>query len=488
MKLLLVLLIASAAFSQQQPPPHPIEFYLYQNISGTQTIKYMMNARSAVWNETGYSIKVDPEYPTLNSLIISSQSLTGSDGGYGWNFVTSSDIGFPVIGYGLYKLTALNTGAYFYLDARDRNYQFSGISADCSIKYSSTPNRFYAIAGINPSNYGSAITNGTTKKINEIFSVNTTPSTSIFNGYSSNNSLFIKDTNSHPFLHWQNIAGNTSTVKYRVVRAFTIYNSTLMPPYDNLYCDWISEIDNTTYSFIDSSIVETPDDEDGYLIHYFIEAYNSQNTKIAVSDTVVLFGNTDWANNGLIMTTDNQHPRLVWVTDKTQNVDSLKVYRKYGSNSFVNIASVGDTTIFIDNSIITNNLVSGAKAYYYVKAIQQSQNFNSNTVNVNTSTQSLEKKQNNFKNGVDYSFCLNQNFPNPFNPETVIKYSLAADSKASIKVYDLLGSEVADLVNETQSTGEHSVKFNGSSLSSGVYLVRMNAGSFSDSRKIVLMK
>ena len=81
-----------------------------------------------------------------------------------------------------------------------------------------------------------------------------------------------------------------------------------------------------------------------------------------------------------------------------------------------------------------------------------------NIVTANINGGSPEKKS--FENAKyeDPKFFLESNFPNPFNPETVIKYSLAFDSKVSIKVYDLLGSEVADLVNETQIAGEHIVK------------------------------
>ena len=102
---------------------------------------------------------------------------------------------------------------------------------------------------------------------------------------------------------------------------------------------------------------------------------------------------------------------------------------------------------------------------------------------ISDKTTGIKSENNTYKR-----YALEQNYPNPFNPETLIKYELAVDSKVSIKVYDLLGSEVADLVNETQSSGLHSVKFNGSNLPSGVYLVKMTSGSFSDSRKIVLMK
>ena len=81
-----------------------------------------------------------------------------------------------------------------------------------------------------------------------------------------------------------------------------------------------------------------------------------------------------------------------------------------------------------------------------------------------------------------------QNYPNPFNPVTVIKYSLPTDEKVAIKVYDMLGREIAVLVNEYKTAGEYSVNFDGSSLASGVYFYSFTAGKFSQTRKMILLR
>ncbi len=86
------------------------------------------------------------------------------------------------------------------------------------------------------------------------------------------------------------------------------------------------------------------------------------------------------------------------------------------------------------------------------------------------------------------SFRLGQNYPNPFNPSTMISYQIPAAGKVSLRVYDLLGREVAVLVDGIHSTGTHTVSFNGASLSSGVYMVRLTAGSMTATRKMVLAK
>jgi hypothetical protein len=85
-------------------------------------------------------------------------------------------------------------------------------------------------------------------------------------------------------------------------------------------------------------------------------------------------------------------------------------------------------------------------------------------------------------------FSLSQNYPNPFNPKTVMSYELGVKSEVRLIVYDLLGREVATLVHETKGPASYDVTFDASHLASGVYFCRLTAGSFSQTRKLVLMK
>jgi hypothetical protein len=86
------------------------------------------------------------------------------------------------------------------------------------------------------------------------------------------------------------------------------------------------------------------------------------------------------------------------------------------------------------------------------------------------------------------SYFLFQNYPNPFNPETRIIYHVAETGDIKIRIFDLLGKEVKLLVNEEKTPGEYSVSFNAEGLASGVYICRMEAGSFSSSKKLILLK
>lgn len=88
---------------------------------------------------------------------------------------------------------------------------------------------------------------------------------------------------------------------------------------------------------------------------------------------------------------------------------------------------------------------------------------------------------------VPMKFELSQNYPNPFNPSTNIKYTIPQYSAVIIKVFDILGNEIETLVNEEKPAGSHSVNFKSSQLSSGVYFYKIQAGSFIDTKKMILL-
>lgn len=86
------------------------------------------------------------------------------------------------------------------------------------------------------------------------------------------------------------------------------------------------------------------------------------------------------------------------------------------------------------------------------------------------------------------SYYLQQNYPNPFNPTTQIRYSIPAETHVTLKIFNLLGNEVAKLVDEVKPEGEYSVKFNASSLSSGIYIYRLQTNYFTVTKKMTFIK
>ncbi|HMT12048.1 MAG TPA: T9SS type A sorting domain-containing protein, partial [Ignavibacteria bacterium] len=90
--------------------------------------------------------------------------------------------------------------------------------------------------------------------------------------------------------------------------------------------------------------------------------------------------------------------------------------------------------------------------------------------------------------GIPLQYGLDQNYPNPFNPSTYIKFQLPEGGNVKITVFDILGKEVASLINEKMEAGYHNVEFNASDLASGLYIYKMESGNFTDVKKMMLIK
>ena len=105
---------------------------------------------------------------------------------------------------------------------------------------------------------------------------------------------------------------------------------------------------------------------------------------------------------------------------------------------------------------------------------------------------SLDKEgyQNGFYNGglTVTEYLLDQNYLNPFNPSTTIKYRIPEDGIVTLKIYDILGKEVKTLINEQKATGRYEVKFDASELATGVYLYRIKVNDFVSVKKMLLVK
>ena len=149
----------------------------------------------------------------------------------------------------------------------------------------------------------------------------------------------------------------------------------------------------------------------------------------------------------------------------------------------------GDTNEFVITVFLqkgTNNLNSVTKLKQYAALLQ---NWYNNDFVTSIKSEDLT---------IALEFSLSQNYPNPFNPSTKIKYSIpsannpllggARGGLVTLKVYDILGNEIAILVNEEQTAGNYEVEFNATKLSSGVYFYRLQVGSFNQTEKMILLK
>jgi len=104
------------------------------------------------------------------------------------------------------------------------------------------------------------------------------------------------------------------------------------------------------------------------------------------------------------------------------------------------------------------------------------------SVNLITSVEEIENEL------LPTEFRLEQNYPNPFNPSTTIQFAVPRVSHVSIKLYDILGRQVATLIDEAYQPGQYRVVFEAGQLASGLYVYRIQAGSFRDTKKLMLLK
>jgi len=125
--------------------------------------------------------------------------------------------------------------------------------------------------------------------------------------------------------------------------------------------------------------------------------------------------------------------------------------------------------------------------FYFVKEPTEAQFDPFNNIVLKTANTILVSVEQNNDNSIEH-YSLNQNYPNPFNPSTTIGYSIPQKGFVSLKLYDVLGNEVTTLVEEEKFEGNYYVQFSGNGLPSGIYFYRLIAGSYSETKKMLLMK
>lgn len=178
---------------------------------------------------------------------------------------------------------------------------------------------------------------------------------------------------------------------------------------------------------------------------------------------------------------------------KKLNADTLVKYAVYRVDSFVNpdeteemnkgyqlVGLTGETT-FTDNAPPSRD-----GYWYFVTAVSRN-----NVESIPTDSEEAGVVVSNEDDGLSSlpaDYQLDQNYPNPFNPTTEISFSMPENGFASLKVYDMLGREVQTLINKRMSTGNHTVQFDASNLSSGVYLYRLETAGVQLTRKMTLLK
>ncbi len=173
----------------------------------------------------------------------------------------------------------------------------------------------------------------------------------------------------------------------------------------------------------------------------------------------------------------NEGIRLNWRTETEVNNYGFFIERKTENSDWNQISFVqgnGNSNSPKEYSYTDNSLTSGLY-YYRLKQSDNDGEFNySNTLKVN------------YNKNLEYS--LNQNYPNPFNPSTRISFVLPKSGLVKLTVYNLLGQEIMTLVNDYKEAGEYNFNFDGKNLSSGIYVYKLETDSYSQTRKMTLIK
>ncbi|HEY6906963.1 MAG TPA: M28 family peptidase [Ignavibacteriaceae bacterium] len=241
------------------------------------------------------------------------------------------------------------------------------------------------------------------------------------------------------------------------------------PLYDGTQLNWIHEtIDISDYSSAQLKIrfILVSDQsltEDGFYVdNIVVRVFNAVPVELA----------------SFYALTDDKDVTLNWSTASELNNRGFEIQKKSAGSTDWNILGFvpGKGTSSDPNSYsFTDVNPSAGVSYYRLKQID----FNGSYKIYPAIEVSFTKS---------FSYTLAQNYPNPFNPETRINYSIASAGQVILKVYDVLGSEVATIVNEVKEPGNYSVSFDGNNLSSGIYIYKLTAGSYTSVKKMILAR
>lgn len=250
------------------------------------------------------------------------------------------------------------------------------------------------------------------------------------------------------------------------------------PLYDGLRADWVKEeislagFNSNQFKLrfelkTDGSIVKDGwyVDDIGIIVYGIVPVELTSFTANVVDSKAVL----KWQTASELNNSGFEIQKSVFNSHISGNNRTKLVWDKIGFINGKGTTTETNNYTFIDNEPLTQ------KVFYRLKQIDFDGTFSySNEVEVDVTT--------------PQTFSLEQNFPNPFNPETEISFSLSKSDNVTLKVYNILGSEVATLVNGFMEAGKHSVKLNASNLTSGVYLYTIKSGNFTATHKMILMK
>jgi hypothetical protein len=256
----------------------------------------------------------------------------------------------------------------------------------------------------------------------------------------------------------------------------------------NEYWDYIATIPsltgrpNVNYSYVAQTL------EDNVMTYFKVAAIpKNENSPVlwGAEGGGISEDNVTPQLGSLTATGGNGRVKVKWDLDRGANPDIISIELYKGVYEYFPPAEENKIAImdFMDDEYVDYEIREGYKYFYRLLIKERNGRISlSDAVPMNSGVLSADGEI------VPAEYTLLQNYPNPFNPSTTITYALPSEADVSIKVYDILGNMVAEIVNEKKGAGVHKVELKGDGLSSGVYLYKLSAGDFNSVKKMILMK
>ena len=404
-----------------------------------------------------------------------------TNGGANWNSVTSgttdqfrkvsSGAGSIFFASGDNGLAAVSTdnGATWALKNSGTTLRLSGAFAyDANKLWAAGENGLIRYSSDGGNNWATQVSGITTAELHDIQFVNESVG---FAGGSNSNFIFTNDggltwapRNSGLFSDVNGIYFQDANIGWGVSIVGTIYFTT------DGGSSWTSQPCGSAFTL-----------REAYFLH------QGKGWTVGDNGTIAMYTNAALPVelNSFTSSVTGNNVGLVWSTATETNNSGFEIERKVlsGQSSISNsefqfigfLEGKGTTTNATNYSFADRGLDPGVYNYR-IKQIDFDGSFKYYELNSEVTIES------------PMDFSLNQNYPNPFNPTTVIKFSIPDKGNVTMKVYDIIGNEVAALVNENKDAGVFEVSFNGEGLSSGIYLYQLRAANFVETRKMTLIK
>ena len=223
--------------------------------------------------------------------------------------------------------------------------------------------------------------------------------------------------------------------------------------------------------------------KEGIYYKYKVVAYNLNGVSLGKTDTTKMNIITLLAPSNLESSLEVKTKIKVLLTWKNNSLIAQRIVIEKADNNPAKFTLIDTVKSNVTNYV--DSLVENLHTYYYrLKAYDNSVTSAYSGVTSKTILTDLNYSGNNLPK----DYALLQNYPNPFNPSTVIKYDLPKVSFVTLKIYDVLGREVRTLVNEDKPAGRYEVNFNADNLASGIYLYRIQAGNYVETKKLMVIK